>query len=178
MQKRIILDSMNFKIDVIKDSKVHFFWGSKSIFSNFYKCENGVILDGIVYPTSEHAFHAMKAKLFDDIETMDKIINCKTPTQAKIFGRKVKNFTQQEWDDVKLKIMKDILIGKFESNPDLLEAFLMFDEDVVFVEASPHDKIWGIGYDSKTAVRVDQNEWGENNLGKILTELRKELAKK
>lgn len=48
-----------------------------------------------VFPTSEHYMMAMKARIFRDEETAEKITKASTPAQAKSLGREVKNFNQQ-----------------------------------------------------------------------------------
>jgi ribA/ribD-fused uncharacterized protein len=51
---------------------------------------------------------------------------------------------------------------------------LLENKGKTFVEASPYDKIWGIGYDVENAIE-NLNDWGQNLLGKILTELSNEI---
>ncbi len=51
--------------------------------------------------------------------------------------------------------------------------------NTILAEASPMDKIWGIGLDAKTAEIMPPDEWpGKNLLGKILMELREEYIQK
>ena len=64
------------------------------------------------------------------------------------------------------------LTEKFNQN-EPLKRDLMASEADLFVEASPFDKIWGIGLDERTARETPQSEWpGENLLGKVITEIR------
>ena len=44
------------------------------------------------------------------------------------------------------------------------------------METSPNDRVWGIGFDSEHALG-NENEWGENKLGKALMRVRDQLKK-
>ncbi len=49
--------------------------------------------------------------------------------------------------------------------------------EIIEAEASPKDKIWGIGLDAQTAASTDMSEWpGQGLLGLALMELRKEFS--
>ena len=90
----------------------------------------------------------------------------------KTLGRNVKNFDNKVWDSRKEKIVYDGSIHKYneEQNDKILKK-LMSTNDEILVEASPYDKIWGIGYGSKDALEIIEN-WGQNLLGKILMDVR------
>ena len=62
--------------------------------------------------------------------------------------------------------------AKFGQNPELKE-YLLSTDDAILVEASPYDKIWGIGLDRDTAINGKVEDWkGENLLGCALMEVR------
>lgn len=44
------------------------------------------------------------------------------------------------------------------------------------VEASPMDRVWGIGYGEKKA-GLNRHRWGKNLLGKALMDVREQLRK-
>ena len=68
--------------------------------------------------------------------------------------------------------------AKFSQNPDLKE-FLLSTGDAILVEASPYDKIWGIGLDKEQAMKGTVEQWqGENLLGCALMEVRDWLSNK
>lgn len=151
-----------------------FFWGD-SPYTNFTPCE--VIWEGITFRSSEQAFMWAKARQFRDEDSMQKILEAKTPREAKKLGRQVKNFVAKEWSQISYNVMKSIVKAKFDQHKAYREKLLEFNGE--FVEASPFDKIWGSGYNEKlSAWCVSHNvKWpGENKLGKILTELRNEYA--
>jgi len=155
-------------------SKYLFFYGhrvtkkiTKNCFSNFYPAEftDG---NGVKYYNSEQYLMYKKAKLFNDIETANKILSTKNPFEIKEHGRGVKNFDNTIWDEYKLEIMTEGLILKFKQNPELLE-FLLNTGDLILVEASSTDKIWGIGLSENKAMITPEEKWkGQNLLGKAL----------
>jgi ribA/ribD-fused uncharacterized protein len=56
-------------------------------------------INAVLYPTAEHFMMAEKARLFDDQEMLLNILECKTPKEAKAFGRKVRNFDGRIWHE-------------------------------------------------------------------------------
>lgn len=150
------------------------FWGG--VLSNFYECENPlkIEIDGktIQVPTSEHAFMIFKAAHFEDWAAVDKISKAKTPKEAKSIGRSVKNYDDLEWDGVRKDYMKKALVAKKEASPIFSESLHKWPGKS-FVEASPYDKIWGIGLEELDPDADDESKWrGQNLLGQCLNELR------
>ncbi len=159
-------------------AKYVFFWGhqksksgiTKSCFSQWY--ESSFEIDGIHYPTAEHYMMAEKARLFGDNEITLKIAAAKNPGEAKKYGREVKKFNEQIWIKNRFAIVVNGNKAKFSQNQDLKQ-FLLNTKDRVLVEASPVDKIWGIGLASDDPVIEDPNHWkGLNLLGYALMEVR------
>ena len=154
-----------------------FFWGhtvkekiTKACFSQWFPYEFEE--DGIFYKTAEHYMMAGKAKLFDDNEILTEIINSDSPNRAKSLGRKVKNFDPQIWDGQKYEIVKKANLLKFSQNGKFRE-FLLSTSDKILVEASPYDKIWGIGMLESDKKVNNPAFWnGENLLGFALMEVR------
>lgn len=145
------------------------FWGG--CFSNFYPCK--IIFEGKEFKSSEQVFMYQKAKFFCDDDTADEILKAKTPKEAKALGRKVKNFDNKEWEHGREHAMRMALIAKFTQNEDLKEELISDKyDDLEFVEASPYDRIWGIGYDAEHAFDVIEDSWGMNLLGKLLNQVR------
>lgn len=130
-------------------------------------------VDGIRFNCGEQYMMYCKAMLFNDTETAFEIMYESEPMNHKDLGRKVKNFNPVVWDENKYDLVKTGLRAKFSQNPELKEYLLKF-KGQIFVEASPFDRVWGIGYDADHALE-NINNWGENLLGKILTELSNEL---
>lgn len=148
-----------------------FFWKNRSPLSNWYKQQ--FIHKGITFNCSEQAFMYEKALLFGDRETAAEILKAEHPSEQKALGRKILRFDDRTWDKFKYDIVKDILRSKFSTilaNKNFLKSL----KGKIIVEASPFDRVWGIGYEEHNAMdNID--DWGENLLGKILTELSEEL---
>lgn len=144
------------------------------VFSNFYPAR--FEKDGLCYHTSEQYFMAEKARYFKDDFTLSEILNSSTPGEAKKLGRRVLGFDPNSWRQVSEEIMMDALRLKF-SIPEL-KSYLLSSryDDKIFVEASPYDKIWGVGLDISDPLILDSNNWeGLNLLGKCINKVRKEL---
>lgn len=159
-------------------TEIIYFWGhtpnpkkiTKSCFSQWYDVYFEI--NGVRYHTTEQYMMASKAKQFGDKETLDEIMNATTPSEYKKLGRKVKEFNAYIWDEKKLDIVVEGNKAKFGQNPELKE-FLIATGDAILVEASPFDKIWGIGMDRETALNSNIEDWnGENLLGCTLMEVR------
>lgn len=134
------------------------FRGKYAFLSNFYdfgKCE----FEGVVYPTSEHAYQA--AKCFND-EDRTAILNARTPGEAKRLGRRVKIIS--EWEIVKVDAMRDIVASKFGRNTRLRDQLLATGDEELVEGNNWGDTFWG-----------QVNGVGENWLGKILMETREKF---
>lgn len=134
------------------------FKGDYRFLSNFY--ETPVEFEGIWYPTAEHAYVA--AKSLDRAFRINISTSYITPAQAKRLGRTVD--VRNDWEQVRLRVMYDIVRFKFANNRQLLQR-LKDTGDAELVEWNTWgDTFWG----------VCRGE-GENNLGKILMRVRAEL---
>ena len=118
---------------------------------------------------------AEKAKLFGDAETRQKILASCDPKEQKELGRKVKNFNADVWNANAKSIVYEGCKLKFAQNHNLLKT-LLETEGTLIVEASPYDKIWGIGLAEDNPLIHDPKNWqGTNWLGEVLTQLRDNL---
>lgn len=149
-----------------------FFWQGK--LSNFYRTE--IHYQGLHFHSSEQLFMYFKAKFFNDEYHARLILESKTPKESKLYGRKVVGFNNEEWDKVKCDFMYKALQAKFYGNKEL-SSYLTRKEhkNKLFVEASPYDKIWGIGIDENNPELLQTNFWGKNLLGQLLTKLHNEI---
>lgn len=132
------------------------FKGEYRFLSNFYACD--IELDGVIYPTVEHAYQAAKTldpeyrKLFADRKL--------APGGAKRMGKQVP--LRPDWDSIKLGIMESLVRQKFDTH---LALQLIETGDQQLVESNWWgDTFWGVC-----------EGVGENHLGKILMKVRKEL---
>ncbi|UKS26722.1 NADAR family protein [Paenibacillus sp. HWE-109] len=155
--------------------KFTFFWRTQSPFSQWHSCR--FIIDGNVFNCAEQYMMYMKASIFEDAEIAGKILASRSPSDQKKLGRNVKNFKADQWQQVCKKIVYDANYAKFTQNPELKHA-LLATGGTTLVEASPDDKIWGIGLAEEHPHAQNRRTWrGTNWLGDILTTLREDLIK-
>ena len=115
---------------------------------------------------------AEKARLFNDEETLRKILSTDDPKEVKALGRLIKNFDQETWENNKYDIVVKGNYAKFSQNSKLKE-YLLNTKNKILAEASPYDKIWGIGLDKNNENAYNPKTWeGENLLGFALMEVR------
>lgn len=148
------------------------FYGKNSPYSNFYYVE--FEYKGYKVTSSEQAFMLEKALMFDK-SMVERILSTTNPAEIKKLGRKVKNFDEKKWNEVRYDIMVDILCAKFSIEPlktELLNTGIEF-----IVEASPTDKIWGAGL-ALGDPRLNYAKYypGRNLLGHALMDARARLG--
>lgn len=118
---------------------------------------------------------AKKAELFGDENAKKKILASKTPGEAKKLGRSVVGFDDDVWLKHRFEIVVSANLAKFSRAPEL-KAFLLNTGDRVLVEASPVDRIWGIGLAADDPGASDPYKWqGLNLLGFALMCVRDQL---
>jgi len=152
-----------------------YFWSVKDkdygCFSQWYPAEFEE--DGVVFSCTEQYMMAKKALLFKDQDIYNRILNEDSPKKMKALGRKVKNFDPNIWAKERYSIVFCANMLKFGYDMDLLE-ILQSTGDAVIAEASPYDKIWGIGVQKKKG--LTESGWkGLNLLGKALMEVRESV---
>lgn len=113
--------------------------------------------------------------MFGDEENALKILSAKTAREHKALGRQVKGFIESMWKEKREIYVRIGCHAKFSQNPDLLK-FLLDTKGTELVEASPFDKIWGVGLAASDKRIHDKANWiGMNLLGNILMNVRYEL---
>ena len=133
-------------------------------------------IEGQLYLTAEHWMMASKARLFGDDEALLRILTSLEPVQAKAIGRQVRGFQEDVWRAHRHDIVKQGNLAKFGQH-EAERAFLCSTAPAVLVEASPHDRIWGIGRAANDPRAADPATWGGLNLlGFVLMEVRDQLA--
>ena len=159
-----------------------FFWGHKGnspnkCLSNWYPA-SFVDEDNKQFVNTEQYMMYHKAILFNDNVTGEEILNLSNPNLIKKKGRQVKNFVESIWQENALIIVYNGCLLKFSQN-ESLKKYLLSTGDRLLVEASPYDKIWGIGMDEKTALKTSPDKWrGTNWLGECLIKVRKTLRER
>lgn len=113
---------------------------------------------------------------FEDPETAAKILTADTPKEAKALGRQARNFDQATWEAARYEIVVAAGTHKFGQHDDL-RAFLQSTGDRLLVEASPRDRVWGIGLGRNNPAAHDPTRWrGLNLLGFALCDVRDVLV--
>lgn len=113
-----------------------------------------------------------KAELFEDGRAMSAIMAETHPRDHQAIGRLVHNYDEDTWNSVCRDVVAYGNYLKFSQNPELLKKLMKYT-DHFFVEASPIDEKWGIGYSEDSTVATvitDENLslWGKNWLGKAI----------
>lgn len=127
------------------------------------------------YPTAEHFMMAEKARLFGDVAAFERILAAPNPGAAKKLGRTVQNFDEQTWQRHRFEIVVRGNLAKFEQNK-LLREYLLSTGERILVEASPMDRIWGIGMGASNPHIENPEKWrGLNLLGFALMKVRDRL---
>ncbi len=173
------LESIRKSYESGQTYKYVFFWGhtqradgkvDASCFSQWFpSCFE---IGGVVYSCAEQYMMAEKARMFGDSAMLEAIMASKHPKEMKEFGRAVQSIDKTAWDNSCYAIVRDGNIAKFSQNPDFW-AVLAATENHILVEASPRDRIWGIGMGKDNPNAENPLNWrGRNLLGFALTEAR------
>ena len=154
-------------------TKYTFFWRENSPFAQWYYRDFSE--KGIIFNTAEKYMMYHKALLFDDKDIAEKILKEIKPKKQKELGRLVKGYDDDLWIQNRERIVYNGNHAKFTQNLDLLE-ILLATRGTILVEASPSDKIWGVGLSEEDPLILNEKNWkGLNLLGKVLTKLRGDL---
>ena len=148
-----------------------FFYRTAHPFSNFHP--SVFVVEGVTYRWAEQYIMHRKALQFGDHDTAEAILHAKNPGECKQLGRRVRPFDDAVWASVREDVAFDACLHKFEQN-EKLGAFLLATGNALLVEASPTDRIWGIGFSEDDAL-LHRSQWGENLLGLALMRVRSAL---
>ena len=137
------------------------FRGKHRWLSNFHPCN--VSLDGVSYPSSEHAYQAAK--------TEDKVLRERIRTGTAAESKKLaKSFSLPEsWNEKKLVVMEELLNQKFSNSNLELQALLKETSGEIVEGNYWHDNFFGVCVCEKC------NNQGMNHLGKLLMKIRSSI---
>lgn len=183
---RLKCDSMDTLLEMYRQGtpiKYVFFWGhrpesdgriTESCLSQWWNCSFQV--KNRTYHTAEQYMMAQKALLFKDEKIFKRIMEADHPGEYKRLGREIVNFSDKIWKQHRMRIVVEGNCAKFSQNPEL-KAYLLSTKDRVLVEASPHDRIWGIGMSKSNPQIENPTAWkGLNCLGFALMQTRDLIA--
>ncbi|MEZ4381608.1 MAG: NADAR family protein [Nannocystaceae bacterium] len=158
---------------VIETATMVLFWQPPGIYGQWTRSDFTV--DGVDYMCGEQFMMAEKARLFGDAEVRAQILATESPREHKALGRKVRGFDQGTWERARLDIVVRGNTAKFTQD-DALRAALVATGDKIMVEASPLDRIWGVGLRADDPRVHDPQQWrGLNLLGEALMQVRAAL---
>ena len=126
----------------------------------------GLSMDNEYFQTSEHAFQYLK---FIDTNTniANKIKESYSPDDARRIAHENKEYRLSNWSDIKYINMEKVLKLKANQNP-IVKKCLLDTKDYIIAEVCiDEDTDWGF----------DNNNQGNNNLGKIWMKIREDLKK-
>ncbi len=130
---------------------------------------------GITYATAEHFMMAGKARLFGDAEAERRVLASPDPRAAKAAGRTVRGFAEDTWAAHAYDLVVAGNTAKFGQHAGMRE-FLVASGERVIVEASPQDRVWGIGLRASDPDARHPARWrGRNLLGFALMDARAAL---
>ena len=176
-----------------------YFWKSQSIFSQWHPAK--FVYKDITFSSAEQFMMYSKAKMFGAEDVAQKIMDYNEKPLIKKFlngelsdtdicndkgmlrewdtyqkaikdhGREVKDYVDAVWKEKRVSVVAVASREKYNQNPNYKEELLKCT-GTKMVEASPYDKIWGIGLSKEDAMKMPPEKWpGENLLGKVLTDL-------
>ncbi|WP_261530737.1 NADAR family protein [Burkholderia multivorans] len=146
------------------------FFGAADVLSNWHPCHFSY--HEVAFKSTEQFMMYAKAMLFEDHDTASKILVASSPREQKRLGRAVRGFDNATWERCRESIMFVGCREKFRQNA-ALAAVLRDTGSSVLVEASPYDRIWGVGLGETDPRLADPSNWqGLNLLGKTLMRVR------
>src|SRR5206468_2508425 len=140
--------------------------------SNFYLWDFDWL--GRTFPSGEHAYQWSKTSdeaerqyvLFKHYDAWTRAV-ATSPAEAKLRGKGVT--LRPNWESIRRRVMLDLTRAKY-SDP-VLRGKLLATGDAILVEGNHwHDRYWGVCHCQRCGGR------GENNLGRVLMRVRRELS--
>ena len=148
-----------------------FFW--KSPLSQ-WQCAPFVV-GGITFTHAEQFMMYAKALLFGDRDAAARILTAEKPREQQAIGRTVRGFDEAIWVLFRKGVVFQANYARFTQNPEQRE-LLLATKGTTLVEASPDDRVWGIGLSADDPRALDRTQWrGLNLLGQALTHVREVL---
>ncbi len=148
------------RLPSVTDTSIRGFFGEYRFLSNFHPCSVKVL--GKVYPSSEHAYMALKTL---DLTERQLIQDAATAVEARRLGQQVR--LRPNWEELKLVAMRMAVQAKFKNTPLLKKKLLATGDRLLEETNNWDDTFWGVD--------MRRNK-GENHLGLILMSIRSELS--
>jgi ribA/ribD-fused uncharacterized protein len=150
------------------------FMGDGSVLSNL-NMKYPITINGVEYVCNEQFIQSEKAKMFNDSETENKIMKSRNPQQIKKFGYEVDGFLGYRWRRYREDIVRLAVKTKFTTHEEARKQLLATGSKKI--SEATKDKTWGTGIRIDEETALTPEEWiGENKMGEILEDNRKELC--
>jgi ribA/ribD-fused uncharacterized protein len=150
------------------------FFGADDAFSNWNIAPFSY--RGVTFNCVEQFMMFSKARLFNDDEAAKEILSAPHPASQKALGRRVIGFNEAMWLAKRESIVFVGCREKFAQNASL-KRVLLDSAPTILVEASPTDRIWGVGLNDRDPRITDRCQWrGQNLLGIALMRVRAHLS--
>jgi len=164
----------NLRLTVYEEEGIAFFW--KGILSQWWLSQFYSYYVKEWVTCAEQAMMLSKAYYFGDRDTFNLILSSSSPREQKRLGRLVRDFSECEWSLVRFDIVVKNNYDRARLDRPFQDA-LLSTRGLSLVEASPYDRIWGIGMDVGNPEILNRENWGENLLGDALVEVREIILK-
>jgi len=141
------------------NTRIYFYEQDHYYLSNFSAFK--LLWKGIHFATSEQAYHWER---FIDKRHKNAIIDAHSAHEAYRYAQDHKQYQRADWDEIKVGVMRDILMKKAEQH-EYVRRKLLATGYKELIEDSWRDSYWGWG----------PNADGLNMLGKLWMEVRRDL---
>lgn len=153
------------------EEKFELFWDGP--FSQWFPSQ--FVFEKMSFNRAEQFMMFGKTVFFEDFITASKVMKSNSPKEQKALGRETAGFNVDKWVNVARDIVYVGNYCKFTQDNNLNET-LMATKGLTLVEASPYDKIWGIGLAEDDKRAQQRSTWqGKNWLGETITKVREDL---
>ena len=147
------------------------FFSIQSFLSNFYKCN--IFFQGKCFNSLEQGYQCTKAKIYEDRLAYDNIYKADSPAYMKQRGSEIR--VDERWQNLKLRVMEDLLFAKFRQNKKLYYS-LLNTRPMDLIE-STLDVFWGAGC-ILGSIALEEGCWdGQNHLGRLLMKVRSSFVR-
>jgi ribA/ribD-fused uncharacterized protein len=149
------------------------FFTRNSPLSNHYT--SPFTLSGEKFNCMEQYMVVQKARVFEDQETVNKVMKETNPVKQKQLGKSIKGLNEDHWQSQAEDMMLPGLLAKFHQNNACKDLLLKTGNNII-IEANPQDKFLGAGVSlfSPDLWSVDKHP-GKNIMGKLLQRVRESI---
>ena len=128
---------------------------------------------GVRYLSVHQYILSRMASEFGDHEACIAIMHARTVKEQSQAASVIKGFNAEKWAKVVDGYMSGALNEKFIWHPHIFQE-LKASGDSIIASCSRYDRVWSTGLDIDDPDMEDMAKWGENRLGKLLMEFRRD----